>query len=183
MANKKSSKNRIVRKSFVFCSPGNILSCHLVEGREPKYFWINNNCSPGRLNGEQNTTFGRRCLAFVFCSPMGRPGEQNTTVLRTYRILFVFHSPFSRHSALNTNKKTKGGYVSDSIRKIIARAPVCRTKNALKNLLHILFANMAPRRPFYDQMPIIGRIRNLLAHLSDFVRPRVAQATTSLMAS
>ena len=69
----KTLKKLIVRKSFVFCSPGNILSCHLVEGREPKYFWINNNCSPGRLSGEQKTTLGRKCLAFVFCSPNGSP--------------------------------------------------------------------------------------------------------------
>ena len=71
--NQKTLKNLVVRKSFVFCSPWNILSCHLDEGREPKYFWINNNCSPGRLRGVQITTSGQKCLAFVFCSPNGSP--------------------------------------------------------------------------------------------------------------
>ena len=40
-----------------------------------------------------------------FVRQMGRLGEQNTTVLRRYRKLFVFYSPFSRHGALNALKK------------------------------------------------------------------------------
>jgi hypothetical protein len=39
---------------------------------------------------------------------MGRPGEQNTTVLRRYRKLFVFHSPFSRHGAPKNEQKNEG---------------------------------------------------------------------------
>ena len=44
----KKLKNRIVRKSFVICSPG-------------------------RLSGEQKTTSVRKCPTFVYCSPNGSP--------------------------------------------------------------------------------------------------------------
>ena len=126
----KTLKKLIVRKSFVFCSPGNILSCHLVEGREPEYFWINNEANKKRL-------WGKGASHSYFVRQMGRPGEQNTTVLRRYRILFVFHSRFSRHGALNAHKKrtkngrcAEGGYVTDFIRKMVAQALVWRTKKA-----------------------------------------------------
>jgi hypothetical protein len=126
----KTLKKLSVRKSFVFCSPGNILSCHLVEGREPEYFWINNEANKKRL-------WGKGASHSYFVRQMGRPGEQNTTVLRRYRILFVFHSRFSRHGALNAHKKrtkngrcAEGGYVTDFIRKMVAQALVWRTKKA-----------------------------------------------------
>ena len=108
-----------------------------------------------------------------FVRQMGRPGEQNTTVLRRYRKLFVFHSPFSRHGALNAHKKrTKNECVPkvDKLRIPFVKWLPGHLYGEQKKMLRFLFANGVPGQQKCEHMAIKGRSKGAFVNWSPFCR-------------